>query len=328
MTGLRVERSTPLAQLQDAGRFGCRHIGVTQGGALDWVSMSWANALLGNSLDAAVIEVALGGLALRVEQDAWLAIAGADLAATLDGQVVQPWQAFLVRPRQLLEFHRPLTGIRAYLAAPGGFEAPVALGSRSTVTRDGLGGLDGKGNALDVGDRLRFRAAGATPVRITTHNPPDIKTAEPLQVVLGAQIAGFSGQSLFDFFNHPWEVDVRADRMGMRMLGPRLSYLGEGLISEGIPLGAIQVPPDGQPIILLNDRQTIGGYPRLGALTPAAIARLAQAQSGERLRFIPALQETAEREHLALLDRLERLRRESAYSGADWNRPRWIAPRR
>ncbi len=325
MTGLLVERSTPLVQLQDAGRFGCRHIGVTQGGALDWVSMSWANALLGNPLDATVVEVALGGLSLRAKQDAWLAIAGADLAVTLDGQAIAPWQAFQVRPGQLLEFHRPVTGDRAYLAAPGGFDSAVSLGSRSTVTRDGLGGLDGKGSALAAGDSLNFHGQLATPVRITTQAPPDICSEVLLQVVLGAQIAGFSGQSLFDFFNHPWQVDVRADRMGMRMLGPELRYLGKGLISEGIPLGAIQVPPDGQPIILLNDRQTIGGYPRLGALTPVSIARLAQAQPGDRLRFVPTLQETAAAEHLALLDRLERLTRENAYSGADWNRPRWIA---
>jgi biotin-dependent carboxylase-like uncharacterized protein len=318
MTGLLVEHSTPLVQLQDAGRFGCRHIGVTQGGALDWISMSWANALLGNPLDTAVIEVTFGGLSLRVQQDAWLAIAGADLAASLDGKAVQPWQAFQVRPQQLLEFHRPVSGVRAYLAAPGGFDSPVCLGSRSTVTRDGLGGLDGKGSALVAGSRLSFQGQLATPVRITTQAPPDISPEVPMQVVLGAQIAGFSGQSLFDFFNHPWHVDVRADRMGMRLLGSQLRYLGEGLISEGIPLGAIQVPPDGQPIILLNDRQTIGGYPRLGALTPASIARLAQAQPGDRIRFVPTLQETAQVEHLALFDRLERLSRESAYSSADW----------
>lgn len=318
MKGLLVERSTPLVQLQDAGRFGCRHIGVTQGGALDWISMSWANALLGNPLDSAVVEVTLGGFSLRVQQDAWLAIAGADLAATLDGQAVAPWQAFQVRQGQLLEFHRPMAGVRAYLAAPGGFDSPLCLGSRSTVTRDGLGGLDGKGSALAAGSRLSFQGHLATPVRITTQAPPDISPEAPMQVVLGAQIAEFCGQSLFDFFNHPWQVDVRADRMGMRMLGPQLRYLGKGLISEGIPLGAIQVPPDGQPIILLNDRQTIGGYPRLGALTPASIARLAQAGPGDRIRFIPTLQETAQKEHLALLDQLECLSRESAYCGADW----------
>jgi biotin-dependent carboxylase-like uncharacterized protein len=280
--------------------------------------MAWANALLGNALDAAVIEVALGGLSLHVQQDAWLAIAGADLAATLDGQPIGPWTAFQVRQGQSLEFHRPVAGSRAYLAAPGGFDSPLCLGSRSTVMRDGLGGLDGKGSALAAGDRLSFQGQLAMPARIATQIPPDISPAAPLQVVLGAQIAGFCGQSLFDFFNQPWQVDVRGDRMGMRMLGPQLRYLGNGLISEGIPLGAIQVPPDGQPIILLNDRQTIGGYPRLGALTPASIARLAQAQPGDRLCFIPTLQGTAQKEHLALLDRLQRLAGESDYPGANW----------
>ncbi|MCY1429720.1 KipI antagonist [compost metagenome] len=255
-----------------------------------------------------------------MQQDTWLSIGGADLAATLDGQPIEPWTAFQVRQRQLLEFHQPVAGVRAYVAAPGGFDSPISLGSRSTVTRDGLGGLDGKGSALVAGSRLSFQGQLATPARITTQVPPDISPAAPTQVVLGAQIAGFCGQSLFDFFNHSWQVDVRADRMGMRLLGPQLRYLGKGLISEGIPLGAIQVPPDGQPIILLNDRQTIGGYPRLGALTPASIARLAQAQPGDQLRFIPTLQETAQKEHLALLDRLQRLAGESVYPGAHWGR--------
>lgn len=101
-----------------------------------------------------------------------------------------------------------------------------------------------------------------------------------LDVVMGAQMGAFSGQSTFDAFNSAWTLDTRADRMGIRLLGPALVYQGAPMISEGIPLGAIQVPPDGQPIVLLNDRQTIGGYPRLGALTPLALARLAQCLPG------------------------------------------------
>ncbi|MGY2199680.1 5-oxoprolinase subunit C family protein [Pseudomonas gingeri] len=301
MSGLRVERSTPLVLLQDAGRFGIRQLGVTQGGATDWVSMSWANWLLGNPLEAAVIEITLGGLELIAGEDVCLALAGADLDASLDGQPLQPWRSFLVRRGQRLIFSQPIRGARAYLAAPGGFDATPVMGSKATVCREGLGGLDGSGLALAAGDRLAWSGTSPQPRQLEAHRIPDLGSTRPLETVLGAQIADFAGQSLFDAFNSVWQVDSRADRMGVRLLGPSLHYQGKALISEGIPLGAIQVPPDGQPIILLNDRQTIGGYPRLGALTPRSLARLAQCLPGDNLRLSPVVQEVAQEQHLRLL---------------------------
>lgn len=301
MSGLRVERSTPLILLQDAGRFGVRHLGVTQGGAADWISMGWANWLLGNALDAAVIEITLGGLSLIVERDGCLALAGADLAARLDDQPLLPWRSFAVRQGQRLNFQQPLNGARAYLAAPGGFDAAPVLGSTATVCREGLGGLDGSGKALAAGDQLEWSATSPSPRELSPRQIPDLSPQRPLETVLGAQIGDFAGQSLFDAFNRVWQVDARADRMGIRLLGPALQYQGRALISEGIPLGAIQVPPDGQPIVLLNDRQTIGGYPRLGALTPAALARLAQCLPGSELRLTPVVQELAQEQQRALL---------------------------
>ena len=124
-------------------------------------------------------------------------------------------------------------------------------------------------------------------------------------MVLGAQIGEFSGQSLFDAFNSAWTLDSRADRMGIRLLGTALQYQGKPMISEGIPLGAVQVPPDGQPIVLLNDRQTIGGYPRLGALTPLALARLAQCLPGATVRLRPVVQDVAHREQVEYLRRFQ-----------------------
>lgn len=301
MSGLQVERSTPLILLQDAGRFGIRHLGVTQGGAADWISMGWANWLLGNPLDSAVIEITLGGLSLIVERDACLALAGADLGARLDDQPLQPWRSFTVRRGQRLNFQQPLHGARAYLAAPGGFDAAPVLGSKATVCREGLGGLDGSGKALAAGDTLDWSGASPVPRELDPAQIPDLSPLRPLDTVLGAQIGDFAGQSLFDAFNSVWQVDARADRMGIRLLGPALEYQGRALISEGIPLGAIQVPPDGQPIVLLNDRQTIGGYPRLGALTPAALARLAQCLPGTELRLTPVVQELAQEQQRALL---------------------------
>ncbi|MDH1261616.1 biotin-dependent carboxyltransferase family protein [Pseudomonas sp. GD03944] len=298
---LEVIRSTPFIQLQDGGRFGVRHLGVTQSGALDWVSLYWANWLLGNPLAAAVLEIPLGGLELHCQQDATLALAGADLGATLDGQPLAPWRSFRVRQGQQLKFAQPRQGARAYLAAPGGFEAPQVLGSCASVAREELGGLQGNGAPIAAGDQLRWSGQAEALREVPTSLVPVFGASPRLELVMGAQHSDFSGQSLFDVFNSAWKIDLRADRMGVRLLGPVLQCQRTTMVSEGIPLGAVQVPPDGQPIILLNDRQTIGGYPRLGALTPLAVARLAQCLPGETLQLRPMLQASAQDAHRALL---------------------------
>jgi biotin-dependent carboxylase-like uncharacterized protein len=290
--------------LQDAGRFGVRHLGVTQGGAADWRSMSWANWLLGNGLDAPVIEITLGGFTVVAEEDCVLALAGADLGAQVDGEALAPWRSFRLNKGQRLQFTQPLLGARAYLAAPGGFDAPKVLGSSATVVREELGGLDGMGRALAKDAQLSYSGSSLLLLReLAPEQVPDFKLNAPLDLVLGAQIGEFSGQSSFDVFNSIWTLDSRADRMGIRLLGTALQYQGKPMISEGIPLGAVQVPPDGQPIVLLNDRQTIGGYPRLGALTPLALARLAQCLPGTQVRLKPVVQDVAHREHVEYLHR-------------------------
>ena len=303
MSRLTIEASTPLCLLQDAGRFGVRHLGVTQGGAADWCSMGWANWLLGNGLDVPVIEITLGGFTVVAEEDCLLALAGADLGALIDGQALAPWRSFKLSKGQTLQFTQPLLGARAYLAAPGGFDAPKVLGSSATVVREELGGLDGMGLPLAKGSTLSYHGEAVQLREVTHQQLPDLRSNEPLDLVLGAQIGQFSGQSLFDVFNSAWTLDSRADRMGIRLLGKALQYQGLPMISEGIALGAVQVPPDGQPIVLLNDRQTIGGYPRLGALTPLALARLAQRLPGAQVRLRPVVQEVAHREHVEYLQR-------------------------
>ena len=299
MNRLTIEASTPLCQVQDAGRFGVRHLGVTQGGALDWVAMRWANWLLGNALDAPVVEVTLGGFSVVAGQDCTLALAGADLEARVDDQPVQPWRSVRLATGQCLSLRQPRQGARAYLAAPGGFQAEAVLGSCATVVREALGGIEGRGAVLAKGQVLGF--SGRSPALRAVPEPlrPIYRDTPGLDLVIGAQIGAFSGTSLFEVFNRDWTLDSRADRMGIRLLGPQLAYQGAPMISEGIPLGAVQVPPDGQPIVLLNDRQTIGGYPRLGALTPLALARLAQCLPGAVVRFRAVVQDMAWQEQQA-----------------------------
>lgn len=303
MKQLRIEASTPLCQLQDAGRFGVRHLGVTQGGALDWVAMHWANWLLGNPLGAPVVEVALGGFCVVAEQDCVLALVGADLDARVDDQPLAPWRSFALAKGQRLTLKQPKRGVRAYLAAPGGFQGEDVLGSCATVVREALGGIDGQGAALAKDQALAFTGSKATLREVPQALCPQFAKKPVLDLVIGAQIGEFSGTSLFEAFNSDWTLDSRADRMGVRLLGPQLVYQGAPMISEGIPLGAVQVPPDGQPIMLLNDRQTIGGYPRLGALTPLALAQLAQCMPGASVRFRAVVQDEAWREQQLYLGR-------------------------
>ncbi|WDM60711.1 biotin-dependent carboxyltransferase family protein [Pseudomonas sp. NEEL19] len=303
MKQLSIEASNALCQLQDAGRFGVRHLGVTQGGALDWVAMYWANWLLGNSLAAPVVEVALGGFCVVAQQDCVLALAGADLDARVDDQPVAPWRSFALGKGQRLALKQPKQGVRAYLAAPGGFRGEAVLGSCATVVREALGGTGGQGAALGKGQLLAFAGTPATLREVPDALRPRYHHKPVLDLVMGAQIGDFSGTSLFEAFNSDWTLDSRADRMGIRLLGPKLVYQGAPMISEGIPLGAVQVPPDGQPIVLLNDRQTIGGYPRLGALTPLALAQLAQCMPGAQVKFRAVVQDEAWREQQQYLGR-------------------------
>ncbi|MDH4572407.1 biotin-dependent carboxyltransferase family protein [Salinicola acroporae] len=297
---LVVEATGPLALVEDAGRFGARHLGVTQGGALDWISLGWANWLLRNAPDAAGIEIAMGGLKLQATSRMPVAIAGADLGATRDGEALPANGSFVLEPGQVLAFDQPRAGLRAYLALPGGIDAEPFMGSLSTVAREQLGGLDGRGSALRVGDRL-IAASATADTREMPFAPAMPQEEATLELVTGAQIAHFDGASLFAAFNQAWQVDSRADRMGVRLTGTALRCRLGGMISEGIPLGAVQVPPDGQPIILLNDRQTIGGYPRLGALSPMACARLGQCAPGTAIRLSPVSPQQARRAYLRQL---------------------------
>jgi biotin-dependent carboxylase-like uncharacterized protein len=296
---LTISRPGPLSTLQDAGRYGVRRLGVTQGGPADLHAWAWANWLLGNPWGSTALEITLGGLELKAEQDCRLALAGPDMQATLDGKPLAPWRAFILKAGQVLSLGMCRQGVRAYLAVAGGFIAEPVLGSRACVVRDGLGGHKGDGSKLAAGDRLAFGEQGTpAPTRtLPVSALPDYGAPVVLGLIPGAQIADFAGQSLFEAFNRPWKVDSRADRMGVRLLGPVLHGRLDSMISEGINLGALQVPPDGQPIVLLNDRQTIGGYPRLGTLTPLACSRLAQCPPGTEVRLRAVSQESALRDY-------------------------------
>jgi biotin-dependent carboxylase-like uncharacterized protein len=307
--GFRVTRAGPLALLQDAGRFGVRHLGVTQGGPVDIHAWAWANRLAGNEWGIPVLEITFGGLELRAECDLIISVAGADLSARHNDQPLPLWRSVRVGKGERIKFGTPVKGLRAYLAVAGGFSAEPVLGSVACVAREQLGGFNGQGQRLAEGDELTITThsrstSGSIQAEAPQQERPDYAAPAILDLLPGAQIADFTGRSLFDAFNAEWRVDDRADRMGVRLTGPPLHCRIASMISEGISLGAVQVPSDGQPIALLNDRQTIGGYPRLGNLTPLAASRLAQCQPGHSVRLRAIGAEIALREHRQFISRV------------------------
>lgn len=307
-SAFKVIQTGPLAALQDAGRFGVRQLGITQGGAIDLHAWAWANYLVGNPWGPAALEITFSGLQLQATADLQLALTGAELGAFIDDNPVENWTAFHIKAGQTLKFVTPSNGLRAYLAVLGGFQGEPLLGSLSGVAREQLGGHNGDGKQLAVGDLLQVldnTADAPTQARqIPAREKPDYSQPAVLDFILGAQAEYFSGVSLFEFFNQPWAIDNRSDRMGIRLNGPLLKCSINTMVSEGLALGAVQVPADGQPIVLLNDRQTIGGYPRLGTLTPLSCARLAQCLPEQQVSFRPVATERAYQQHLKFLQQV------------------------
>jgi biotin-dependent carboxylase-like uncharacterized protein len=290
MKGFDVLKPGTLTLIQDLGRRGFQHLGLTCGGSLDDKAARWANRLLANAVSAALLEISLGGLVLRCGVSSRIALTGADLGLRINGTRCPAWRSYRVMPGDRLEFGYARTGLRGYLAVAGGFVLDPSFGSCSTVVREAVGGLNG--GALVAGDRLPCRSLDATALRQPLTAVPakyisDYAAQRPLRVLPGYQYEQFSAQAQQCFFGEPYRVGVDSDRMGVRLSGPALAYEGPAVMSQGIAYGAIQVPADGQPIVLLNDRQTLGGYPVLGALLPLDAFLLGQMPPGRELRFEP-----------------------------------------
>ncbi|SFP87368.1 biotin-dependent carboxyltransferase family protein [Pseudomonas borbori] len=287
MSGLRVLKPGPQSLLQDGGRHGWQHLGVSPSGPLDLHAAAWANRLLDNPWGTPLLEIALGYLELQGELDTWLALTGAQVAATLDGAPLPPWSRFPLRAGQRLKLGYARSGQRAYLAVAGGFRVPPQLGSVSSQLREGLGGLRGTGEPLRAGDLLSCLAAQLPRAQsVPWPYQPDYRAAARLRVIGGGDAASCAPEQLQAFFAQTWQLSPQSDRMGARLLGePLLAPTRQW--SQGVGRGAIQLPPDGQPIILQADHQTMGGYPILGWLHPLDLARLAQCPPHHELHFSP-----------------------------------------
>jgi len=284
MSGFIVKQPGLLSLLHDRGRYGAHKLGLTTGGPLDFIAFDWANRLLGNDTNATCLEVSFGGLQLQVDTDTCFVITGATAPCKHNGVNIEQWQTREIKKGDELEIGFASAGTRIYLAVLGGFDISLSFGSSSTVLREKVGGLSG--DKLQANDHLPC-AAG----RLVEHcclpeqERPVYGDSAVLRVVPGYQQAAFSKLQQWRFFNSEYQLTDRCDRMGFRLEGENVHSDLVGMLSEGICLGAIQIPADGQPIVLMNDRQTIGGYPKIGSVIAQDTPRLAQLSPGSRVTF-------------------------------------------
>ncbi|MBC7006005.1 biotin-dependent carboxyltransferase [Photobacterium sp. BZF1] len=294
MVTMEVIRPGMLTLIQDIGRYGAGAQGLSQGGAVDLHAYCWANYLLGNSANRAMLEITLGQAEFLVQQDCHIAVTGADMQPLLDGMPIPMWQSVAVKKGQALVFGFARSGLRAYLAVQGGFDVPKILGSASSVPRNQLGGLH-QGKGLEKGDTLsaslvemsllQQQEGQSVSRQASARFIPDYSKPIKLRVIESYQHTSFPESEKQRFYSGRYTVSQETDRMGCKLLGVPIHAEVDGIVSEGIALGAVQIPPNGQPIVLLNDRQTLGGYPKLGCVARIDLPRLAQARPGTEVMF-------------------------------------------
>lgn len=293
---LAVLRPGLLTTVQDLGRLGRGSLGIPPCGAMDSLALRVANRLVGNADGLAGLELTLAGPEVRFDSDAWVALAGSRFECRLD-DAPAPWsESFAVRRGQVLSIGRSLQGARAYVAVAGGVDVPSVLGSRSTCLAASFGGFEGR--ALRAGDHLPIGAPPGEGRRRRTRVGvlPAYAPQAELRVVRGPQAAAFTAAGYRSLFAAAYRVSPRSDRMGLRLEGTPIERAqAVDLLPEGVAAGSIQVPADGQPILLGADRPTTGGYIKVATVITADLGRSAQAKPGDRLRFVEASVEEARR---------------------------------
>ena len=285
---IRVLKPGLLTTVQDRGRWGCQAQGVPVAGPMDPRAHRAANALAGNAPEAATLEVTLIGPEIVFEDERTVAVAGAEFEIDLDGRRLLD-RRFVAPAGSCLRFGARIAGARAYVAIEGGIDVAPIFGSRATHVISAMGGMDGR--PLRAGDRLPLGAHRSTrsPVRVAPKAPLRFVPDSPamLRVLPGPQDDYFEGAALDDLQSRPYTIGSSSDRMGFRLEGPRLRHArGADIISDAAPLGSLQVPASGQPILLMADRQTTGGYPKIATVISADIGVAGQLGPGDACRFV------------------------------------------
>jgi antagonist of KipI len=270
-SAIRVLSPGMLTTVQDLGRFGWAHFGVSASGAADLFALRAGNLLVGNAENAAAIEMTLMGGAFEFESAAVIALTGSDFAC---GQPL--WSALEVKAGETIRCGASQSGARCYLAVRGGIAVPKVMGSASTHVMTGVGGRPlRKGDVLPIGDDAVRKARASAPVA------PPLSPDAPLRVTDGPQSEHFAGE----LYRASYTVSEESNRMGLRLRGPAIPSSAGHMLTEGVPLGAVQVPPDGQPIILFVEHQTTGGYPKPANVISADFRRLGQLRPRDPVTF-------------------------------------------
>lgn len=312
--GIVIENPGIQTTVQDEGRFGYQQFGVSPAGPMDTQSFYLANILVGNKRSESMLEMTFSGPTIRFEKDNIIAITGAEMSPALNGKPIPAYQTILVHAGDVLAFGFVSgNGCRGYLAFAGGLDVPVVMGSKSTLMRNELGGVHGR--KLEKGDVIGFvepktELPNMKMRKLEQEQFP--KKELTLRVVTGPQDSEFSNSELRRFFWYGAEITNEFDRMGCRLKREEpLKHLGDGnIITDGIAFGSIQVPSNGQPIIMLADRQSTGGYTKIGTVIAVDLPKLVQSVPGHRVRFIRVGIEMAQKLYIQRLNKLEKLEKQ------------------
>ncbi|MEW6366588.1 MAG: biotin-dependent carboxyltransferase family protein [Acidobacteriota bacterium] len=307
-SGIRVIAPGFLSTVQDLGRHGLAHLGVSPAGAADSTALRLGNLLVGNSANAPAVEMTLLGGTFEFEADSVIAITGADFGPTVDGQAVPAWTSLLVRRGQRIQLGPTRAGARAYLCIRGGIRVPLVLGSASTHLQTRLGGHDGralrKGDMIELGDPPGSREF--RPVRLRPSLIPG--ASGPLRATRGPQWEQFTKVADELFFSSAFKVLEDSNRVGLRLGGPTLERRAQGdMLTEGVSAGAVQVPDNRQPILLFVERPTTGGYPKIANVISADLSRVGQLRPRDEVRFA----------QVSIAEAVELLRAQEALIGPD-----------
>jgi antagonist of KipI len=292
MEGLIVEKAGLLDTIQDHGRWGYQGFGVVVAGAMDSYAYQMGNILLGNDRKAASLEMTLLGPRLMFSKPTQVVITGGDLKPKLNNMPAPMWQVISVQENDRLTFNAAQSGCRAYLAVKGGFQVEKVMGSYSTFIKGKLGGW--KGRPLEKGDFIPYTSKvqkrSITKPYCSQGLAHDMRPVYEneivVRVILGPQDDRFTEKGMHTFLTDPFTVTPQMDRMGIRLKGESIEHTdGADILSDAMPLGGIQVPADGQPIILMSDRQTTGGYTKIGSVISVDIHKLAQVRPNQTIRF-------------------------------------------
>lgn len=280
MTGLEVIKCSPLTTIQDNGRFAYSHLGITQSGAADKYSFNLLNQLLENPFNTNCLEIYFGNIKLRSHTTNYIAITGATTTLKINSQIVSAYKVHKICPNDIIEIGSITNGKIVYFGIKGGFQTQKELGSYSVTPKDTILSKLTKNDFLQTINCQRFKLKSLKKEFI-----PKFEKELILRVTLGYQVKEFDSKEIENFFNTTFTITNQSNKMGVKFLADKKINTSKEIISEPISFGAIQIPKDGNPVVLLNERQTIGGYPKIGSVLPIDCYKLSQAIPNTTVNF-------------------------------------------